>query len=55
MRQRGFGTGTRTLELKSKSALFGKPGKSGKVKLRVLAIDAAGNTPTVTKIITVQR
>lgn len=49
------GTGTRTIKLKPKAALFGSPRKSVKVKLRVVATDAAGNDRTVTKIITVKR
>lgn len=49
------GTGTRTIKLKPKAALFGTPRKSVKVKLRVVATDAAGNDRTVTKIITVKR
>ena len=49
------GTGTRTIKLKPKSALFGTPRKSVKVKLRVVATDAAGNDRTVTKIITVKK
>lgn len=49
------GTGTRTIKLKPKAALFGTPRKSVKVKLRVVAKDAAGNERTVTKIITVKR
>lgn len=49
------GTGTRTIKLKPKASLFGSPRKSVKVKLRVVATDAAGNDRTVTKIITVKR
>lgn len=49
------GTGTRTIKLRPKSALFGTPRKSVRVKLRVVATDAAGNDRTVTKIITVKK
>lgn len=51
----GFGTGQRTIKLKPKSALVGTPKKSFKVRLKVVATDAAGNDRTTTKTITVKK
>ena len=46
--------GQRTLKLKPKKRLIGRPAKSFKVRLRVKATDAAGNVGTATKTIKVK-
>jgi Domain of unknown function (DUF4394) len=46
--------GQRTLKLKPKKRLVGRPSKAFKVRLRVTATDAAGNVGTATKTIKVK-
>ena len=46
--------GQRTLKLKPKKRLVGRPSKAFKVRLRVTATDAAGNAGTATKTIKVK-
>jgi len=46
--------GQRTLKLKPKKRLVGRPSKAFKVRLRVSATDAAGNAGTATKTIRVK-
>ena len=46
-------SGQRTLKLKPKKRLVGRPAKAFKVRLRVRATDAAGNVGTATKTIKV--
>jgi Domain of unknown function (DUF4394) len=47
-------SGQRTLKLKPKKRLVGRPSKAFKVRLRVTATDAAGNVGTATKTIRVK-
>jgi hypothetical protein len=49
-----LGSGQRTLKLKPKRKRVGRPSKAFKVRLRVTATDAAGNTGTATRTIKVK-
>lgn len=46
---------TQTIKLRPKSSLIGKPKKSFKVRVKVVAADAAGNESTRTKVITIKK
>ncbi len=47
-------TGKRSAKLKPTRALLGKPRKAFRLRLRIAAVDAAGNRRTTTKTITVK-
>jgi hypothetical protein len=50
----GLAAGTRTVRLKPSRKLVGAPHKALKLRVRVVASDAAGNRRTVNKTVTVK-